>query len=184
MLALHGRELEEAPVLTGVDAKAAADAALQATHDESLIPLLTELTLDDLLVGGVGLVVLTSGELDDLVMGAEDEQGSPRGWWIAAVEYGDGRWLLYPDDDQPVVRFTVFAPIPVGDRAIGLWRLNFAVDGLGTAPERDTSVDCLEVVEGLGRRRISRCDPINCAARCRLTCYVEGRARTFACSCR
>ena len=75
MLAMHGRDLEAIPALAGFE-DAVADAAVQATHEEVFIPLLDEMTFDDLFAGRAGLVVVSTVELDDLVSEGEEDYGS------------------------------------------------------------------------------------------------------------
>ncbi|MGH9022502.1 MAG: hypothetical protein ACRDV9_05285, partial [Acidimicrobiia bacterium] len=109
-LAMYGRDLEAVPVMAGFE-DATTQAAFQATHDEALIPFLEVLTFEELFAGRAGLVVVSREELESLVSEGEEVDASPRGWWVTAVDFGDDRLLLYPDDDRPSMDFTVFDPI-------------------------------------------------------------------------
>lgn len=146
-LLLEGRALEGLPNLERLEADGGIDAAFAATHDEFLIPLLTPVPADEIWRGRLGLPLLDEVGLAEFESLAIDNDVPPRGTWLTVVDFGRG-WLLFPDDADPTVRFTVLDPVSTGADEVLLARVILAVAGERVVPAQEPPPPCREVVKG------------------------------------
>ena len=137
--------------------------------------------------GRAGLLLLTDDEVEQAFDDVEASDTAPSDRWLEAQPVGNGRWVIYPQDEAADIRVTVWLPVASTQEVTRLVPLDTGVDiflGTTEAPAA-VSHGCDPGFAGYGQDLRYLCVGGDCPSSCEEKWqYRHEKSVLVSCPCR